>query len=105
MNEERLEEIRRRAEAATEGPWRIEESRYEGSYNVTSVNETHDLSACLCRPDDAEFISHAREDIPDLLAEVERLRSELSAIQAITGCHRTWRHIDSVLGEATKNDG
>lgn len=72
-----LEAIRKRADKATEGPWRKEESRYEGQWNVTSVNEMHDLSACLCRLNDAEFIANAREDIPKLLAEVSRLQSQV----------------------------
>lgn len=74
MTDEELAQIKERAEKATEGPWKIEESRYEGSYNVSSVKEEYDLSACLCPIKDAEFIAHAREDIPKLLAEIEALR-------------------------------
>lgn len=77
MNAEQIEEIRKRAEAATAGPWGVEESRYSGSYNVGIVDWSSDFSACLCPKNDAEFIAHAREDVPALLAEVERLQKEL----------------------------
>lgn len=33
------------------------------------------------RHPDAEFIAHARQDVDDLLAEVDRLRSELEAVR------------------------
>jgi hypothetical protein len=39
---------------------------------------TKGISEGFFRPADAAFIAHAREDIPALLAEVERLRRELA---------------------------
>lgn len=82
LTTQELEAICKRARSATEGPWKKEESRYEGQWNVTSVNDMHDLSACLCRLNDAEFIANAREDIPKLLAEVEALTAHLSEANA-----------------------
>jgi hypothetical protein len=77
-----LDEIRARAEAATEGPW------YHGGDTRVSQQmfEPHELIVSPTYPiiefqsgeqgvADAEFAAHAREDIPALLAEVERLRS------------------------------
>ena len=78
MTTERLEAIRKRAEAATEGPWLIEESRYGGQWNAG--NPEHDFSACLSSKGDIEFIAAAREDIPALLTEVERLQERVSGI-------------------------
>ena len=48
-----LEAIKARATAATEGPWEWDD------------------------PTIGQFLAHAREDIPALLAEVERLRGQL----------------------------
>jgi hypothetical protein len=36
--------------------------------------------------DDLDFINHAREDVPALLAEVERLRAGLRTVQAADCC-------------------
>lgn len=58
MTPERLAEIKARAEAATSGPWD------DGCSHAVN----------------GEFIAHARQDIPDLVAEVERLRAALSDI-------------------------
>lgn len=76
LSEKEIEAICKRAEAATEGPWEIEESRYEGQWNAG--NPAHDYSACLTSKEDVEFIAHAREDVPKLLEEIDRLNSELS---------------------------
>jgi hypothetical protein len=63
MNDERLAEIRKREQAATPGPWWASPSD-EGA--------------------DAQFMAHARTDIPDLLSEVERLKVELLALREQT---------------------
>lgn len=52
-------------------PWKGYEVRNEG--NGVVVAETSADS-------DAEFIAHAREDVPALLAEVSHLRAELERI-------------------------
>ena len=41
--------------------------------------------------DDAEFIAHAREDVPALLAEVERLRATVARVEALPD---TWTGMD-----------
>src|SRR5260221_188990 len=93
MTGEELAAIRERAEAATPGPWqcfngyvrargtdedspsdemcmvRIGPASNEGGIRAQWGN---DLQASRA---DAEFIARAREDIPALLAEVERLRA------------------------------
>ena len=77
MNDLRLKEIKERVVKATPGPWIVEASRYEGKYNAASIDENYDLPACLMNSEDAKFIVHARQDVPDLLAEVERLQTDL----------------------------
>ena len=94
---DRLEEIRARAEAATPGPWRWRgllaakgsEQTYAGypqrvfGRNTDPVDTSPALIAETfdghsdTAPPNADFIAHAREDIPYLLAEIERLRAAL----------------------------
>ncbi len=59
----RLEEIRKRAEAATEGPWQnVRPGGIPPGIVCDIKGKPWDIT------DDAEFISHARSDIPWLLA-------------------------------------
>ncbi len=78
-----LDAIEARANAATPGPWEVEE--YVGVLESTSVLDrvsepTHDwerriiASSLPDEPADAAFIAHARTDVPALIAEVRRLR-------------------------------
>lgn len=71
-----LEAIRTRCEAATAPPWKVKTfpnieipgvfgGVCYGGYSVYNPPE----------PADAEFIAHAREDIPNLLAEIKRLQA------------------------------
>ncbi len=102
MTAERLKEIRERANKATRPPWIVEENdRYITGY-ITSehhryAGNTSERTDSVCSPgtltvQDADFIAAARQDVPDLLDEVERLRKALSAIERwelpVTG--RTW---------------
>src|SRR5699024_6168576 len=80
MTELDLDAIQARANAATDGPW----ERYgDGSHEVycaatfeDTAYEPPDVTYGSDRPADAEFIAHARQDIPMLVAEVERLRAK-----------------------------
>jgi uncharacterized small protein (DUF1192 family) len=95
MTDEELQVIRARYEAATPGPWRVEHGRYSGAdwligslgtgYFDNGMHFVHITTNRVRASElygnasvDAEFIAHAREDIPALLAEVERLRAELA---------------------------
>ena len=73
-----LNAIRARAAAATEGPWRAEYSWEQGNCVVPgdaqSTREAFAVTRLYHQAADAEFIAHARQDIPDLCDEVERLR-------------------------------
>lgn len=116
-----LEQIKKRAEAATPGPWdrawymaqgdtscpcgergkllhsypsgddrfrtyHIHEgSRFEDDHAITSLATFDEVAGNfdyeeggIIRREDAEFIAHAREDVPALVAEVERLRALLA---------------------------
>ncbi len=71
-----IDAIRKRAEEATEGPWWASEGLYVVN-NLTgdSYEWDADFVAETERESDADFIAHAREDIPKLLAEIERISS------------------------------
>ena len=93
---ERHAEARARCEAATKGPWitgeHIGEPRAlcradDPTMSLLGVDrdglaivytETRAQSA-----KDAALIAHARADLPDALAEIERLRGQLEGIQGI----------------------
>ena len=116
-----LDAIKARAVAATEGPWEAatcheseQETRSEYVRNalLKPAAPAHGLWM-VWKPDsrlgvhltavtgdgphgeaDAEFIAHAREDMPALVAEVERLRSQLTITDEMVERHRkaTYSH-------------
>lgn len=83
MTREQLDAIRARVEAATRGPWEagtafccpvagwVDGPKRTVCPVYEGTKRTHTLDA-----NDAEFIAAAREDVPALLAEVERLTAE-----------------------------
>lgn len=77
LTTEQLEAIRKRAEAATSGPWRYN-AQYGYLAPVTPQRQIATIANEITRGYDAEFITEAREDIPALLAEVERLRGVIN---------------------------
>lgn len=90
MTTEELAAIKARCEAATPGPWiakRFDPYRSRAAiYQTPAAQKVNPLRwqvAAICREaraQDAEFIAHARADIPALLAEVERLRAALKRV-------------------------
>lgn len=72
-----LDAIKARAEAATEGPWRHVETAYGESVEVPDGEEgaqlfieSHGITYAW-NGANAEFIAHAREDVPALVAALE----------------------------------
>ena len=91
----RLNEIEARANAATEGPWEWEGESNEpwpaGDNSLRSVSGAKDdlvlyawgydaYGIEAARDADAEFIAHARTDVPWLLEQVERRDKALEAV-------------------------
>jgi hypothetical protein len=80
MKKEELKAIKRRCEAATWGAWEVTPCGDEPHvlYDIynSSMPITSDCIQC-----DAEFIAHARTDVPQLVAEVERLRALISELE------------------------
>ena len=89
---DRLTEIKAREAAATKGPWRgvkdgIVSEAVLARAEAAGESFDPDIVVTDCgyyppRYADAAFIAHAREDVPWLVAEVERLRAELAAKEA-----------------------
>lgn len=100
LTPEREGEIAARVEAAHPGPWRRSDD--EGSLERYVLSED-DLMAISFgyrgnnTQAEANFVAHAREDVPALLAELAAVRAERDALQerlhnaAMT---RTWRNED-----------
>lgn len=90
----RLDKIEARTNAATEGPWEWEgEAKAEWEIGANSLVPSrrpddpvlygygYDASGIEVKtPADAEFIAHARTDVPWLLEQVERRDKALEAV-------------------------
>jgi len=73
---EELQAIKTRCDAATPGPWiSFVESRqkFSGSDFIRTGDE--DIYLTGATVEDQDFIAHARQDIPRLIAEIERLQN------------------------------
>lgn len=118
MTPEELEAIKARAEAATPGPWFYDPDN-DVRTEAGSIYETHGAfgrykTDCLTSGNgsyfnhsDGEFIAHARQDVPALVAEVEKLRGEVDRLSHALGLFAvqpmgTWTHMDSLIMIARK---
>lgn len=81
MTDEELAEIEARCKRATPGPWR---SMIEGRDHMSGSSfimtgplsaRGEDIELTGATNDDQDFIAHARQDVPRLLAEIKRLIS------------------------------
>lgn len=130
LSDERLAEIRAREQAATPGPWKdyVEhgfngwKSYATGSYKLESTSpEVAPYQVALVegysrgepttrrqRKLDAAFIAAARQDVPDLLAEVERLRKEVLrreiALTSLTPLGSEWCNVPEKCAEFSRNE-
>ncbi len=85
LTQERLTEIEARYKAATDGPWIMDagghindKTETRNLANTNSYRDTNYLS-------NAAFIAHARQDLPDCLAEIKRLRADMAEIVIESG--------------------
>jgi len=76
MSEIDLAAIRARSDAATPGPWRAFHHATEAE--VSYVGADGHAVAEVRHVADAEFIAHARTDVPALLARIAELEADLS---------------------------
>lgn len=85
LTAERLADIRTREQAATAGPWTAaEDLTVEADAGVIAALDWHaeseeELAAYQA---DTAFIAAARQDVPDLLDEVTRLRTAVVTARA-----------------------
>lgn len=89
----RLDEIEARANAATEGPWEAE-WRFTGWDVVSGKVDDDGLPAFIAsevESEEAEFIAHARTDVPDMAA----------ALRAVLNLHKCRTYPDDGIGEPT----
>lgn len=83
-----LDEIAARADAATEGPWEATPNdRIVSSTRTWPEGDPYDVAGMFghkgavvegCRTPDAEFIAHAREDVPRLVAALRAVEAVVS---------------------------
>lgn len=88
MTDQELKEIENRCNATTKGHWNsyIEGRDHDSgsSFIMTGISEGEDsnrgedIYLTGATNADQDFIAHARQDIPRLLAEVRKLREELN---------------------------
>lgn len=92
-----LNPIKARLAAATSGPWRI--TKWDRGDLVADM-DGEALSLLTIRDDDmpvvkeaedAEFIAHARTDMKELVAEVERLRKRVLGSLGAVARELSWR--------------
>jgi len=97
MNEKRINEIRARCEAATPGPWwwpsgvealLVEKRGYYGDETVGHIDHEIIMGGYggqhhHVKRKDAQFIAHARQDVPDLLNENQKLREALRRLEPL----------------------
>ncbi len=77
-----LIEIESRCARATPGPWKsYVEGRDHSSGDSFIMTASDDIYLTGASTDDQDFIAHARQDLPALIAEIRRLQDLLSSEQ------------------------
>lgn len=104
MTSEELAKIHERCEKATEGPWGVLYHSFGEEYFVTSPEHEHTIAELYDKPGDvdvdrrnAAFIANARQDIPKLIAEIDRLSKSMATIAELTECDDTYDFANRVL--------
>lgn len=103
LTDEEIEEIKARAEAATPGPWRRQKQRgYTDDYILTDhpdhqtkphgnyIGEVGYAAGHAVQnfEADADFIAHARTDIPALLSALEAEKKRADEAEALAAARR-----------------
>jgi hypothetical protein len=77
ITDDRLAEIQERSNAATPGPWRsFVEGRDHDSGSSFIQTSGDDIEFVGATEADQDFMAHARQDIPELIAEIARLKAQ-----------------------------
>lgn len=81
LDKQRIAAINARVDAATKGPWTpMIEGRDHTSGSSCIVTSAGGIDLDGASDADIEFLAHARQDIPYLVAELYRLEAMLKAI-------------------------
>lgn len=76
ISDDYIRQLKKRIQRATPGPWKSYiEGREEMSGADFIMTKGNDIYLEGATKDDQDFIAHARQDIPILLSEIERLLS------------------------------
>ena len=87
MTKEELDEIRERCNKATPGPWYFHPGDSYCAFPSIMTRNKHFLVFDIAddaptefpgRDEDADFVAHARDSIPSLLAYIKELESQIS---------------------------
>ena len=109
ISAEQLQEIKARCDAATPGPW--QQSWVEGADGAIAVVDVDGDVICdmgntlLDEYKSANFIAHARADIPALIAEVERLQELAEALKDLSQCETNYRLTGEEIRDWEKLEG
>lgn len=96
-----LDPIQERLDRATAGPWRVISDYIPGVIEVEGPTASNDYVAELSADKaDLEFITHARTDVPDLIAEIQRLRALLPPDTVVDAAE----HQPSAASSDARND-
>lgn len=85
MSPTRLLEIRKRLERVMDGPWAIGQEK-TGEWFVEKTNDYGEEQAWIAScgrcggEETADFIAHARMDLPDVIDRIEHLEAALRAV-------------------------
>ena len=108
MTEQELQAIEERASKATPGAWIANESHYDIA--VFAPHPSESGNTLIAEIDggisedskrDADFIAHARTDVPALIAEVRSLRAKLDAVPVMAILQLTKDAIDDAWSRKT----
>ncbi|MFI8865306.1 hypothetical protein ACIGNW_00080 [Streptomyces sp. NPDC053707] len=85
MTPDREQEIRAREQAATPGPWQREDNQRRLERFVSTEDGVLSINFGYLGNNnqaDTEFVADARSAVPELLAEVDRLRARVAELEA-----------------------
>ena len=88
LTDEELQHMQKRCAVATPGPWKSYiEGRDHTSGSSFIMTGGEDIELTGATDADYDFIAHTRQDLPRLLAEVQRLRQRIAALEDQVGLH------------------
>ena len=112
MTDSELAAIRARCDAATPGPWWDESgtihapawAQWMPPGSTCHPAYTFGSNGIDCAAD-ADFIAHAREDIPALVAEIEWLQTELDQVANVIGRLQARHEALQVIQQKRRREG